>query len=71
MPVDRFPESTFGPIRHEGPCGRRRFCYRSECRVAFGPHPTIEVVEGRVVAYCHRTVTPIDPIILGMLDAAA
>ena len=46
-------------IRHAGPCGPRRQCWRQACRDRFGPYPTIEVLQsGRTLAYCHRTTIP-------------
>jgi hypothetical protein len=70
MPADRQPDYTRGQLRHLGPCGARRRCYRPECREAFGVYPSIEIVGGRAIFYCHRTVTPADAILLRMLDAA-
>jgi hypothetical protein len=70
MPADRQPDYARRPIRHLGPCGQRRRCYRPECREAFGDYPTIELVGGRMIAYCHRTEAPVDSVLLRMLDAA-
>lgn len=56
-------------IRHRGPCGPRRRCYRPDCRKQFGSYPTVEIVAGNVIAYCHRAVVPVDDIALRMLAA--
>ncbi len=41
-------------IRHQGPCGERRYCARPACRDEFGIYPTVEFLpNGAIIAYCH------------------
>jgi hypothetical protein len=70
-PAQRSASTYRGTIRHFGPCGHRRRCYRVACRAEFRDYATVEVVAGTIIYYCHRQVVPIDPIDLAMLDAAA
>lgn len=63
------PQHLPAPIRHDGPCGRRARCYRADCREQWGDVPTVEVVAGRVVAYCHRLIVPADPVTLRRIAA--
>lgn len=70
MPADRRAEDTL-PLRHAGPCGRRIHCYRPECRRAFGPYRTVEIVDRTIIYFCHGLRVPADSIDLGMLGATA
>lgn len=69
MPTDRRADSTPWPLRHQGPCGPRRPCYRPDCRERFDPYLTVELVAGRALYYCHRTVQPVDDLTARMLAA--
>lgn len=45
-------------IRHGGPCGVRRQCWRPSCRAEYGDLRTLEILASPpvVLAYCHREV---------------
>jgi hypothetical protein len=63
--------SRLGTLRHTGPCGRRVRCWRPSCRDANADYRTLEVVGGKVLAYCHGGVVPVDSIVMAMIEAAA
>lgn len=39
-------------IRHRGPCGPRRHCWRPECRRRYDPIATLELLPAVVLARC-------------------
>lgn len=46
-------------IRHRGPCGVRRPCWRQACRERFGPYPSVESLPtGELVTFCHAATYP-------------
>jgi hypothetical protein len=45
-------------IRHRGPCGPRRPCWRPACRDRFGIYPSVEMTADGWLAYCHGTTGP-------------
>lgn len=53
-------QATTTILRHRGPCGKRRHCWRPECRQAFPGYPTLEYLPDRVIAFCHRLSHPTD-----------
>ena len=56
-------------IRHRGPCGPRRPCWRPACRQANGDYLTIEVLPTGWIAYCHGTTGPRNDPLLGRMVA--
>lgn len=47
-------------IRHDGPCGERRQCWRPACRAAFPGLRTIELQPDKALAFCHHAIVPTD-----------
>jgi hypothetical protein len=56
-------------IRHRGPCGPRRPCWRPACREANGDYLTVEVLTTGWIAYCHGTTGPRNDPLLGQMVA--
>ena len=54
-------------IRHRGPCGPRRRCYREACRAEFGDFATVEILGRVALFFCHGSHLPADSITHGML----
>lgn len=67
----RNPEPRRTAIRHDGPCGERRRCYRPECREANRGYATVEILPDIVIFRCHAAVVPVDGVALAMLASAA
>lgn len=58
-----------GVVRHDGPCGPRRPCWRPECR-QFDPYRTIELLHDKAVAHCHGSTYALDDPLLRIEVAA-
>ena len=71
-PVTRHdtPRIEYHPtIRHAGLCGPRVRCWRPGCRERFGDRPTVELVGGVALFYCHQSRIPADALTIAMLAA--
>lgn len=69
----RQPDSTPSQyrltIRHLGPCGPRRPCWRPACRERFAGVASIETVAGVTLAHCHGSIYERGDPILARLSA--